>query len=205
MKKFLLIITVVLMVLSGCEKAPSEIIKEPSSSESSVSEESKPEIVEPEEDFEHNPVSETIGIEDVAYSEKRGYTGIYVVFGKNKADVPFDLDEPGIPPFGWYGSKKITVFVYRKDYDSSLVNVLSTDNQGELWHEYTFGIEPGEIQQIIVHFYDEENGFFSVNYADGTGLLYRVHNRGALIEKVGEVGNVWNMVFVDEKDRKSVV
>ena len=41
MKKFLLIITVVLMVLSGCEKAPSEIIKEPSSSESSVSEESR--------------------------------------------------------------------------------------------------------------------------------------------------------------------
>ena len=198
MKKFLLIITVVLMVLSGCEKAPSEIIKEPSSSESSVSEESKPEIVEPEEDFEHNPVSETIGIEDVAYSEKRGYTGIYVVFGKNKADVPFNLDEPGIPPFGWYGSKKITAFVYRKDYDTSLVNVLSTDDCGKTWYEYPFELKTGDIDGITVHFYDAENGFFSVNYSDGTGLLYRVKNRGAVVEEIGEVGNVWNMVFVDE-------
>ena len=199
MKRLFILLIFALALFSGCVNQPSETLEEPSASEPLASEESEPEeIIETEEDFEHNPVSETVGIEDVAYSEKRGYTGIYVVFGKNKADVPFDLDEPGIPPFGWYGSKKITAFVYRKDYDTSLVNVLSTDNCGELWHEYTFGIEPGEIEQIIVHFYDEENGFFSVNYADGTGLLYRVQNRGALIEKVGEVGNVWNMVFVDE-------
>ena len=65
MKKILLILIFALFVLSGCEKSPSEIIEEPSSSESSASEE-----FEPEEDFEHNPVLDLVGIEDVGYSEK---------------------------------------------------------------------------------------------------------------------------------------
>ena len=198
MKKILLILIFALFVLSGCEKAASEIIEGPSALEPSVSEEFEPEIVEPEEDFEHNSVSETIGIEDVAYSEKRGYTGIYVIFGKNKADVPFNLDEPGIPNFWWYGSKKITAFIYRKEYGSSEVNILSTDDCGKTWYEYPFELKTGDIDGITVHFYDAENGFFSVNYSDGTGLFYRVKNRGAVVEEIGEVGNVWNMVFVDE-------
>ena len=198
MKKFLLIITVVLMVLSGCEKARSEIVEEPSASESSVSEESKPEIVEPEEDFEHNPVSETMGLEDaVVYDKKDGGAEISYGNGK-KAEIPILSNQPGIPGAFWYASQKITAIIYQEERDSSWINVLTTDNCGELWHEYMYGIEPGKIEQIIVHFYDEKNGFFSVNYADGMGLLYRVHNRGSRIEKVGEVGNVYNMVFVDE-------
>ena len=193
MKKNLFILIFALFVLSGCEKSPSEIIEEPSSSESSASEE-----FEPEEDFEHNPVLDLVGIEDVGYSEKKGFSGIYIIFGANKADVPFNLDEPGIPNFWWYGSKKITAFIYRKEYGSSEVNILSTDDCGKTWYEYPFELKTGDIDGITVHFYDAENGFFSVNYSDGTGLLYRVKNRGAVVEEIGEVGNVWNMVFVDE-------
>lgn len=199
MKKFLLIITVVLMVLSGCEKTPSEIIEEPELSESSSSEKFElEEIIEPEEDFEHNPVSKIIGIEDASLQDAKG-GGAKINYGNDKiVEVPIWSESPGIGNSWWYLSKEISVIIHLEDINSPWIDILTTDNQGELWHEYTFGIEPGEIQQIIVHFYDEENGFFSVNYADGTGLLYRVHNRGALIEKVGEVGNVWNMVFVDE-------
>lgn len=199
MKRLFILFIFALALFSGCVNQPSETLEEPSDSEPLASEESEPEeIIETEEDFEHNPVSETMGLEDaVVYDKKDGGAEISYGNGK-KAEIPILSNQPGIPGAFWYASQKITAIIYQEERDSSWINVLTTDNCGELWHEYTFGIEPGEIEQITVHFYDEENGFFAVNYADGTGLLYRVHNRGALIEKVGEVGNVWNMVFVDE-------
>ena len=199
MKKILLILIFALIVLGGCEKSPSEIIEESSSSESSVSEESKQEeTVEPEEDFEHNPVSKTVGIEDAALQDAKG-GGAKIDFGNDKiVEIPIYSESPGIGSSWWYLSKEISAIIHLEDVNSSWIDILTTDNQGELWHEYMYGIEPGEIAQIKVHFYDAKNGYFSVNYADGTGILYRVKNRGSLIEKVGEVGNVYNMVFVDE-------
>lgn len=194
MKKIFAAILAVLILVSGCaeeEKTPEKPVSEESSSAEKIEEEIP-------EDFEHNPVSKTVGFEDAVIYEVKG-GGAEISYGNGKkAEIPIVSDQPGIPGAFWYASQEITAIIYQEYKESSFINILTTDNCGELWHEYMFGIASGEIEQINVHFYDAKNGFFSVNYADGRGILYRVKNRGSSIEKIGEVGNVWNMVFVDE-------